>query len=158
MNIRDYDPSEGYAFQGDVSIVPIPSSIKIDHSDEISASGHRLILAEGEITGHHHAIDLLARHAPDAPNPTIERLISDANAGSIPLPSAKLFRDVKAVEAMRAMGIITRPDLTVAVLVIETGPMVLSHDEHDGIRIPPGAYLVGRQVESAGAEERPVQD
>lgn len=158
MNIRDYDPSEGQAFQGDVSIIPIPNSINVDRSDEIAASGSRLLLAEGEATGHHHAIDLFDHPRLDAPNRAVERLIVDANAGNFPLPSAKLFRDAEVVEAMLVKGVITRTDLIIAVLVIETGPMVLSHDEHDDIRIPPGAYLVGRQVESAGAEERAVQD
>ena len=45
-------------------------------------------------------------------------------------------------------------------LVAETpgAPVELRHEEHDGIRIPVGNYLIGRQVESAGAEERVVAD
>jgi hypothetical protein len=74
------------------------------------------------------------------------------------LPSAKFYRDAKAAEQMRGLGILTRTDLVVGLLIIDVGSMVLRHEEHDGIRIPPGAYLVGRQVESAGAEERKVVD
>ena len=84
--------------------------------------------------------------------------MSDALAGRIPLPSARLYRDPGVPEQMRQLGVLTRVDLAVGLLVIEVGPMVLRHEEHDGIRIPPGAYLIGRQIESAGAEERVVAD
>jgi hypothetical protein len=36
--------------------------------------------------------------------------------------------------------------------------VVLSHEEHDGIRLPIGRYLIGRQIESAGADEHLVAD
>lgn len=179
--IHDYDPSLGCAFQGDVSIIPIPPSISIDRSDEISPVEGRLILMEGEVTGHHHAIALMERpEIIDGPrSKAADRLMADALAGKIAVPTAKLYRDPKATEKMRRLGIITRTDLVVAVLVVETGPMCLSHEEHDTIRIPhadgsvvqpnltewPGGYtsisghfLIGRQVESAGAEERRVVD
>ncbi len=156
--IFDYDPTKGCAFQGDVSIIPIPASLKIDRSDEILPINNRLILQEGEITGHHHAIALMERE-PQAPrNREADRLMSDTLAGKIAVPTAKTYRDPKAVEAMVRLGILTRADLAVCVLVIEVGAMCLQHEEHDGIRIPPGNYLVGRQVESAGAEERMVAD
>ena len=58
----------------------------------------------------------------------------------------------------RAFKDLTRADLAVAVLIVENGPMVVSHQEHDGIRLPAGNYLIGRQIESAGAEERVVED
>ena len=161
MNIRDYDPTKGMAFQGDVSIIPVPAGIEINRADEVSPVSGRLILQEGEVTGHHHAIALAERpaaHELDEPNLVVERLISDALANKIALPTARMFRDPAAVEAMRERGLITRTDLIVGALVVEVGPMCLLHEEHDGIRIPPGAYLIGRQVESAGAEERRVAD
>ena len=153
--VRDWNPAEGLALQGDVSIIPVPAGVRLTLSDEISPVENRLILQEGEVTGHHHAIDL-AR--PEPVNAEVERLMADALAGRIPLPSAKLYRDPGAAEQMRQLGILTRTDLVVALLVVEVGPMVLRHEEHDGIRIPPGAYIVGRQIESAGAEERVVRD
>ncbi len=69
-----------------------------------------------------------------------------------------MYRDERAVAAMVSKGIITRSDLAVALLVIEGGPMSVTHEEHDGIRLPVGRYLIGRQIESAGAEERVVAD
>jgi len=58
MTIRDYDPKLGQAFQGDVAIVPVPNGIAIATTDEIRPAGGRLILQEGEVTGHHHQITL----------------------------------------------------------------------------------------------------
>ncbi len=159
MKIRDYDPKLGMAFQGDVSIVPIPADIPIDRSDEIAPTAGRLILQEGEVSGHHHAIALLDRPAlDDTPSRAVEALMADASAGRIPLPTAKLYRDPKTLAEMLRREIITRTDLAIGVLIVEVGPMCLTHEEHDGIRIQPGSYLIGRQVESAGAEERRVAD
>lgn len=160
QRIVDYDPSKGMAFQGDVSIVPIPVGVKINRADEIKPINGRLILMEGEVSGHHHAIALMDHLATiDVPRSrAADALMADALAGKIAVPTAKLYRDPAAAEEMRCLGIITRTDLVVALLVIEVGPMCLSHEEHDTIRIPPGAYLIGRQVESAGAEERRVVD
>ena len=156
--IRDWNQAEGQAFQGDVSIIPVPASVKLTLTDQISPVGNLLILQEGETTGHHHAIGLTDRNVPDAINAQVERLMVDALSGRIPLPSAKLYRDPRAAEQMRGLGILTRTDLIVGLLIVEVGPMVLRHQEHDGIRIPPGVYLIGRQIESAGAEERMVRD
>lgn len=153
--IRDWNPAEGLALQGDVSLIPVPASVKLTLTDKISPVENRLILQEGEVTGHHHAIDL-AR--PEPVSAEVERLIADALANRIPLPSARLYRDPGAAEQMQRLGILTRTDLVVALLIVDVGPMVLRHEEHDGIRIPPGAYIVGRQIESAGAEERIVRD
>lgn len=159
MTIRDYDPTKGMAFQGDVSIIPIPTDIAISRIDEVSPVAGRLILQEGEVTGHHHAIALVERPLDlGTPNLVVERLISDALANKIALPSARLFHDPSVGEEMRRRGVISRVDLIVGILIIETGPMCLIHEEHDGIRMLPGAYLIGRQVESAGAEERKVAD
>jgi hypothetical protein len=153
--IHDFDPSKGQAFQGDVSIIAIPKDIKIDRTYEIKPVNGRLILQEGEMTGHHHAITL---PRPETINLQVEKLMADALANKIPVPMAKMFRDAKVGEEMRRRGIITRTDLITGILVVENGPMTLLHEEHDGHRLPPGAYLIGRQVESAGAEERRVAD
>ena len=157
-DIYDWNPSLGMAFQGDVSIIPVPTGIAISRNDEITPVAGRLILQEGEVTGHHHAITLERRPALGNASIVAERLMADTLAGSIALPSARMFRDPSAVTAMVKAGIITRADLAVGFLIVETGPMCLKHEEHDGIRIPIGTYLVGRQVESAGAEERVVRD
>ncbi len=156
--IHDYDPSKGQAFQGDVSIMPIPADIAVSMIDEVSPVAGRLILQEGEVSGHHHAIALLERPVESPKSRRVTKLMRDALAGSIALSSAHLYRDPKAALEMQRRGLITRTDLVVGVLTIAVGPMCLSHEEHDTIRIPPGNYLIGRQIESAGAEERTVRD
>lgn len=167
MQIRDFDPTKGIAFQGDVAIIPMPADINIATADEVKPTAGRLILQEGEVSGHHHAIALLERPAPSESRSTprttrkskaAEAVMADALAGRIAVPTAKLYRDPAAVSEMRRRGFVTREDLAIACLVVEHGPMVVSHEEHDGIRLPPGNYLIGRQVESAGAEERVVAD
>ena len=169
MRIHDYDPKQGQAFQGDVAIIPIPSDIKIGRTDEMQPVDGKLILQEGELTGHHHHIVIPRPAVSGGDDPTkpistkrtmkgVEGVISDALAGKIDVPTAKLFRDPAVAVEMQRRGILARTDLAVACLVVEHGPMVVSHQEHNGIRLPVGSYLIGRQIESAGQEERVVAD
>jgi hypothetical protein len=167
MNIREWDPSLGMAFQGDVSIVPIPAGIKISTIDEIAPVNGRLILQEGEVSGHHHAINLGKRNFQSQPRETGDPLMVTRDpklrsafgaASKKTAATARMFRDPAAVNAMVSAGIMTRADLAIGCLVVEGASMLLSHEEHDSIRIPVGNYLIGNQVESAGAEERVVLD
>lgn len=159
-NIRDFDPKHGMAFQGDVAIVPIPDSIakRLSRSEEIKPIHGRLILQEGEVSGHHHAIALMERPADMQWSPAVDALMADALAGRIELPNAKMFRDASLINELVHAKLLTRSDLAVGVLVVSGGPMTVSHEEHDSIRLPVGSYYIGRQVESAGAEERRVAD
>jgi len=167
MRVHNFDPAKGQAFQGDVSIVPIPAGITIDKTDEIKPIDGRLIIQEGELTGHHHAIALPRerkfkpdRQIGDAALQTASAKLRKALGGGkrVEIGSARLYRDPAAAAAMVNLGLLTRADLAVAVLVVEGGPVTIIHQEHDGIRVPPGNYLAGRQIESAGAEERVVAD
>lgn len=164
MTIHDFNPADGQAFQGDVSIVPMPSTISISTIDEIAPVAGRLILQEGEVSGHHHAIDL--RNFQSQPRESGDPLVMTRDpklrrafgGASKRVPSARMYRDPSAVSAMMSAGILTRSDLAIGCLVVADGPMTVTHEEHDGIRLPPGNYLIGRQVESAGADERVVLD
>jgi hypothetical protein len=167
MNIRDYDPKLGQAFQGDVSIIPIPEGIAISTLDEVAPVEGRLILQEGEVSGHHHAVDLRQRHFQAQPkgagdpllatrDPKLKKALGGMARQSA--PSVSMYRDPNVPAEMVRRGILTRSDLAIACLVIEGGTMAVTHEEHDGIRLPAGRYLIGRQVESAGAEERIVAD
>jgi len=166
MKAIDFDPKLGQAFQGDVSIIPIPDGITISTHDEIKPVDGRLILQEGEVSGHHHAIDLVRsrqfRPAQVAADPVLnvrDTSLRKALGGKkAPAPTARLYRDPNVAAQMQSRGILTRSNLTIGVLIVESGPMVVSHEEHDSIRVPEGRYLIGRQVESAGAEERVVAD
>lgn len=165
--IRDYDPALGQAFQGDVSIIPIPDGITIATTDEIAPREGRLILQEGEVSGHHHAIDV--RHFQAQPkltsdpliptrDPALKKALGGAKAKKAKAPSARLYRDPAVAERMVSLGILTRADLVIGCLVVARGPVVVTHEEHDGIRLPVGNYLVGRQIESAGEQQRLVAD
>ena len=96
--------------QGDVLITPraVPAEA------ERVAAGGRIVLAEGEATGHAHAI--LA--TDDA-----EMLRRDADT----------YLRVKS-------------------------PVEVRHEEHGSITVPPGEYLIRRQVESWMDEVRQVAD
>ena len=156
MTIRDYDPTHGQAYQGDVAIVPVPAKLAstLDTTDEIAPIDGRLILQEGEVSGHHHAVRL--------PRPVMFRddgLARDLAASApVAIGTARHYRDPKLAEAMVLSGPLTRSDLCVAFLRVEGAPVTVTHEEHDGIRVPPGLFYVGRQIESAGAEERVVRD
>lgn len=170
--IRDFDPAAGMAFQGDVAIIPVPDGIGISEADEIAPVAGRLILQAGEVTGHHHAITVdpsQGRSSNFRRETAAMADVVDPFAGASPVlhrrlsgkrkaMTARMFRDRSAADAMIKKGILTRSDLCVGFLKVEGGPAVVRHEEHAGIRLPMGSYYVGRQVESAGAEERRVAD
>jgi hypothetical protein len=152
-NIRDWNPADGDACQGDVILFRLPDGMRIDRAQPIAPKGHQLILAEGEVTGHHHAIwfnppmfrDDAMAHAAEA---TFKA--ADAEGGR-----ATLYRDDVAIEALIAAGALTTDRLAIGLLVVEDSPVILRHQEHDPIRIPTGVYYVGRQrEENAGAEHQ----
>ena len=208
MQVRNFDPALGQAFQGDIAIISMPKTIKIATTDEVKPRDGRLIIQEGEATGHHHAIAVprVRRFRDDTRQPgdpgtatRDTRLLKKFGGGhskvavstseakvvgyaDTPDPEgfssslvpiietktktkmvpangiARLYRDGAAIEALRQTGLITRTDLAIGCLVVEDEPVVVTHDEHDGIRLSAGNYYVGRQIESAGAEERVVGD
>lgn len=168
MTIRHYDPSQGMCFQGDVAIIPMPADILVSRLDEIVPIDGRLILQAGEVSGHHHAINLRARHFQAQPkisgdpliatkDPALKKALGGA-AKMTAAGTARMFRDPSAVNVMLERGILTRADLAIGCLIVESAPMLLSHEEHETIEIPPGSYVIGRQIESAGAEERIIAD
>lgn len=168
MQIIDYDPANGQAFQGDVAIIPIPAGIKIATVNEMRPIDGKLILQEGERTGHHHHIVLRERNFRPATrqvDPVLhvrDTKLRRAFAGSgrrRAISGARMYRDPKVATEMQRMGLLTRTDLAVGCLVVEGAAVVIAHQEHDGIRVAPGKYLIGRQVEGDGAvAERFVED
>lgn len=189
MKIVDYDPTQGMAFQGDIVIIPLPASIKVSTVDEIRPVDGCLIIQEGEATGHHHAIELpRARHFRDdtrtvgdpsvvTKSPRLRRVIGGVRSVSVPV--VHLYRDPLAIAQMQELGILTRTDLAIGILLVTPSSEVVVHEEHDGIRVPGGdgstvtpnlaewcggylfgggCYYVGRQVESASVEDRLVHD
>lgn len=162
MKIHDWSPDEGDALQGDVCLFRIPDNIKLNKSDEIKAANGRLVLAEGEVTGHHHAI--WDRNPPamfredGAGVSAAESAAMVAKAAKAKTGTAKLYRDPAAIRSLVNSGELSTDALAIGILVVEKNPVVLSHDEHDAIRIPPGRYYVGAQQEWDAAQARRVAD
>jgi hypothetical protein len=152
-----WDPAKGDALQGDVCLFRVPDGISIDASNEIKPRDGRLVLAEGEVTGHHHAIGL-GKYLPQAAQFHDAALARTLNAPVAKVGTAKMYRAEKAIAVLQRAGELTTTGLAIGVLVVEGGPVDLSHDEHDTITIPPGTYYVGNQREWDAAEERRIAD
>lgn len=153
--IIDWNPDDGDALQGDVCIFALPPEMELaDDAEEIEPRDGKLILAEGEVTGHHHAIW--------NPLPVMFRddgLARDLAADlDVPVGTAKLYRSRRTISDLVRRGLLITDRLAIGILSISGAPMVLRHDEHDGIRVPPGLYYVGGQQEWDAGEARRVAD
>jgi hypothetical protein len=150
---KKWNPDKGDAMQGDVILFRVPDGIKIATTDEIAARDNGLVLAEGEVTGHHHVIKMV-------PQPVLfhdEALARELTASQT-VGTAKLYRDATAVRALVRADELTTDRLAIGFLIVEDASVALSHDEHDTIIVPPGRYYVGGQREWDAAEERRVRD
>mgnify|MGYP003334211480 CR=1 FL=1 len=160
--IHEYNGNVGVARQGDVLIFKLPDSIKVNKTGEISPRDGKLILLEGEMTGHHHSVDVMDRPIAalaQKTNKMVEDLLNKAS--NVTAAVVKMYSDKGVVDQLVAKKILTRTDLYIGTMVVEGGGdvgVVVQHQEHDGIRLKEGCYYVGRQIESAGAEERLVRD
>jgi hypothetical protein len=134
-------------------------------SDELSVLKEgtgTLRLLEGEATGHHHEIVYGSKHLAFFRDDALARDL--AAASSLALGTARLVQDRKLLDRLINGGFASpdRPwrlrDLHIGFLLVEGGSVDLVHPEHDTWRLPDGIYYCGRQVESAGAEERAVTD
>lgn len=153
----------GDALQGDVCLFAIPPDIEIDMDEEIEPRNGLLILAEGEVTGHHHAIGL-AKYTPQ-PTHFHDSAQARANTSAPPqnplaptIGTAKLYRARKAIRALERAGYLTTTALAIGVLVVARERVNLGHEEHDTYSIPPGNHYVGNQREWDEAQERRLAD
>lgn len=146
-------------FQGDVLIMRLPDSFNIVHDQEIKPENGRLILQEGEMTGHHHAINVMERPVSKSPPRFKDKALNDKFLDNqTEPPTARMFKGVKTAQDLVSKGVLSRSDLVVGLLEIDNGPMKVTHQEHDSIVLPPGKYVIGRQIESVAGEERRVAD
>jgi hypothetical protein len=116
----------GLVRQGDVLLVPVDE--QAPKGELVKWQAGRLVLAEGEATGHAHAIR--ARQT---------RLVRHAR------PTGVVHRWHGARTEQRLVLVVERPAL-------------LEHEEHDPIRVLPGVYEVRRQREYVPAGARWVRD
>jgi hypothetical protein len=148
--IRHWDPDQGDLCQGDVLLFQLPAAFTLGRSDRIPPRDGKLILAEGELTGHHHAIWF---NPPMFRDDGLARAMEAQNQSA----PAALYRDDDLVRRLVEHGLLTEGSLCVGFLVVEA-PVLLRHQEHDPVRIPAGLYYVGRQREFHAGEARQVSD
>ena len=157
-----WDPSKGDARQGDLFIFRIPENVTFKRDNEVKPQGTDLRLLEGEMTGHHHQIGLKLPQATmyhDGALAVDTKVATDTlDDVAMDYGTARMFKDDFALQELVRLGELTRTDLAIGILEVTGGPVTLRHEEHDSIKIPEGKYYIGRQVESAGAEERVVAD
>lgn len=148
--------------QGDLCLTALTADEAVKFSGTIAKAAKRgsIRLLEGEVTGHHHEI-VMDRPADVQDEANAEAIavtalaIAKAQAAVSMGGTATLYADMPLAQSLKWL---LRTDLMIGFLVVEGGPVNLIHPEHDSIKLPAGTYYVGRQVESAGAEERQVQD
>lgn len=187
--VHEWNPDEGDLCQGDVLLFRLPDGFhNLDRSRPTAPRDGNLILAEGEVTGHNHAIhvnqrtidaqietaalrcdDGMDRRVVNAGHLT-ERgsvgLVEDARillfhlarALEAQIHSTALYRDDVLVRRLVDDGHLTDGSLCVGFLAVEDEPVLLRHQEHDAVRIPPGLYYVGRQREFWKDAARQVAD
>lgn len=156
MRMEYFDPKPNHiACQGDVVLMPLPKGYAVNKTREIKrGKDGTIILAEGEVTGHHHVIGLIKPAYLHDTAAVRSMPVADKAADAI----AALYDDGALTGRLVGAGILTTPNLAIGYLVIEHGPVSLNHQEHDTIILPPGEYYVGRQREFNAGEERKVAD
>lgn len=151
------------AYQGDVPIVKLDAkySSALKRNYEMIERDGRLILAEGELTGHHHHIKTETTFSAEQTAGLIAKSLAKSKAKAAlkqDVTSARMYKDSELVARLVKDGVLLRDDLAIGFLEVTGDSVVVEHQEHDGIRLPTGLYYIGSQVESAGAEERKVAD
>ena len=123
--------------QGDVALVQIaslPAGCEL-----VAGQEKKIILAWGEVTGHHHRIEdhvtQLRGEEPGAADEIAEAAIARAQS------KARLWKTPSGETYLEVVEAVT-----------------LTHEEHTAQSIPPGIYLQPTQVEYTPAELRRVAD
>lgn len=151
-----WDPKSGLLVQGDICFMALPQKFTFDKSMPVDPEGGTLIIARGEVTGHHHGIPITT--APVAFRDDGLARAAETAAAAPPQMKAALYKDSDAIKKLQNEGLLTTDRLAIGILEIEGDFATLYHDEHDPVKIPPGKYYVGNQREFDAAEERRVAD
>ncbi len=117
-------------YQGDIAVIPVAASINVPEGTAPLANVcGRVVLAEGEVTGHFHSVD-----------ESCARIFAASGIGALP-----------------KVGNYRAADKDDRVLVIDR-PTTLTHDEHAPFDLEPGVYVVRRQVTLEAGDVRRVLD
>lgn len=164
---RKTDMNFRQVFQGDVWLMRIPDeySLKAKTEGVMPLVNGRLRLLEGELTGHHHYVDVMDRPVTKTPyrgEEDLAGMFSDSSLGEKfqkkEPAHATLHRASAIANELVSANILMRADLVIGLLNVENGPMQVYHQEHSPVYLSPGRYVVGRQIESVAGEERRVAD
>lgn len=150
----------GY-FQGDIGFIPLAAFGKsagdVSRVKRLRTTANRVLIQEGEITGHHHGIWFMPQpaHLHDG---ALARAVADTSEINV---GAQLFHDDALASSL---GLDARAPI-IGFLVAET-PVTIRHasadgkptNEHDDIQLPSGGYLVTGKREWTAGDERRVQD
>ena len=157
MPTRTYNPKDGLAFQGDVMIAPLPKGVSINKDAiEIPLKNGMLILAEGEVTGHHHAFRYGLEGVANFRDDGLARDLAIAYPNQI--DRVKLFNDPTTLKILVEKQLVTDASLCIGFIRVEKNAPPLTHDEHDGIIFPPGEYYVAGKREFNTEMRRRVMD
>jgi hypothetical protein len=147
--------------QGDINFCPLEafgkSAADVSRNVKLRSTANRVLIQEGEITGHHHGIWFVPQpvHLHDG---AFARVAADASPINI---GAQLFRD----DALLGSLGLDNGAPVVGFLVAEV-PVTIRHasadgkptGEHGDIQLPSGGYLVTGKREWTAGDERRVQD
>ena len=147
--------------QGDINFTPLEafgkSAKDVSKAMRLRTTANRVLIQEGEITGHHHGIWLVPTPAR-LHDGALARAVADTSPINV---GGQLFRDGTLAASL---GLDAGAPV-VGFLVAET-PVIIRHasadgkptGEHGDIQLPAGGYLVTGKREWTAGDERRVQD
>ena len=147
--------------QGDINFYPLAmwkkSAADVNRGKQLRADKNRLLIQEGEITGHHHGVWFMPQPVylrDDA----LAHALADQSAVNV---TAQLFDDAELLAALKldagspVIGfLVADADVTVRHATADgkaTG-------EHSDVTLPAGGYLVTGKREWTAGDERMVRD
>ncbi len=156
--------------QGDINFYHLEafgkSAADVSRTNMIRTTAHRLLIQEGEITGHHHGVwftpqpvALMETGAGSGGYDAASVILSKAASGE--LAPARLYADADLVSALHLDA-----GAPVVGFLIADEPVTIRHaseagtptGEHGDITLPAGGYLVTGKREWTAGDERRVQD
>lgn len=156
--------------QGDINFYPLSlfnkSADDVSRQNLIRTTTHRLLIQEGEITGHHHGIWFMPQPVAlresgfgSGGNDAAADVLAKAVRGD--LAPARLYADAELVASLRldagspVVGFLIADE---AVIIRHATREGSPTGEHGDIRLPAGGYLVTGKREWTSGDERKVQD
>jgi hypothetical protein len=152
-------------FQGDIGFIPLSKlgqdRAAIDTSKPLRTTERRLLIQEGQITGHHHGVWFM-------PKPVMlhDEALARSFETKAPLKvAATLYEDPAMTAKLERSGIVM-PNAPVIGYLVADEDVTIKHaseagqptGEHADVRLPNGEYLVVGKREWSAGDERRVQD